>query len=77
MQHGACKHMTSFKIKLMDHPVPAKYDITALSSHKKRGRPRKSSSRWTIDAPQNIIVIDKPDNHVHVVEGFHTSGVEM
>ena len=58
----------------MGRPPPAHCDATTLGSCKKIGRPRSMSSRWMIDVPQKIVVVDEPDD---LAEGTKTSGVEM
>ena len=62
MQCGFCKHVISFKINVLYHPVPAQYDATVLCSKKKRGRPKKVSAAWNIDDAAPIILLDDSDD---------------
>ena len=61
-QHGTCKHLISFKLNVLSHAVPEKYDITTLCTRKKRGRPKKASSKCTIDVPETINLLDDDED---------------
>ena len=77
MQHGTCKHIISFKLNVLSHAVPEQYDITALCTRKKRGRPKKVSSVLTVDVPETINLLDDDEDDNDDLEDGKICGMAM